>query len=68
MRPNVVMPIDQAGSDVKMECHGTTRPCNNRKIFRDERGKENKVKTKKKLTYTSKYKTEGKLNETMHRT
>ena len=26
MRPNVVMPIDQAGSDVKIERHGTTKP------------------------------------------
>jgi hypothetical protein len=26
MRQNVMMPTDHAGSDVKMECHGTTKP------------------------------------------
>lgn len=55
------MPIDQAGSDVKMECHGTTKPCNNRNTFRDERGKENKVQTNKKLTYTSKKQKENSM-------
>jgi hypothetical protein len=37
------MLMDQAGRDVRMECHGTTKPWNKRSKLRDERGKENKV-------------------------
>jgi len=47
------MPMDQAGSDVKMECHGTTKPWNKRNILRDEKDKQNEVWTKKNL-HTSK--------------
>ena len=47
------MPMDQAGSDVKMEFHGTTKPWNKRNILWDEKDKQNQVWTKKNL-HTSK--------------
>jgi hypothetical protein len=52
MRPNVVMPMDQAGSDVKIECHGTSKPWNKRNILRDKKDKQNQDWTNKKLIGT----------------